>query len=198
MGNPSGNPLTVILNSIANEIYMQTNYAMLHPMGIVGLVDYYKHVVNLTYGDDGVVSVSNEAAQFFNQITVAKTMTRIGQRYTDEDKNEPTVPFRALEDLSFLKRGFRYERMLGQWVAPLAMKTIKEMPYWTKEGVGATEITKTNVAEALTELSLHGENVFEDVSPQIILACKQKLNWMPERSTFKACIDFAMTHEVLW
>nr|QJI53517.1 MAG: hypothetical protein 1 [Picornavirales sp.] len=200
MANPSGNILTVILNCIVNLIYMQGCYALLHPMGQMALPFFYEDVVCITYGDDNIVGVSDRAAPFFNQITVAKALKAFGQKYTDSEKNEPTEPFRPFEVLTFLKRGFRFEKSLRppQWVAPLTLDTITEMPYWTKQGCGEDDITKSNAAEALIELSLHGQETFNRVGKEIIDACKERLNWMPERSTFQACIDFAMTHEVIY
>jgi hypothetical protein len=198
MSNPSGNIFTVILNCIVNMIYMQCCYAKLNPLKIVGLPYFYDDVVHMTYGDDAVTSVSDRASGFFNQITVAQAMSDLGQTYTDSDKKTPRTAFRKFEDLSFLKRGFRYDRGVGEWVAPLSLKTITEMPYWTKSGPGSDAITRSNANEALIELSLHGEKLFDEWSQKIVEACKQRLNWMPERSTYKACIDFAMTHEVIY
>lgn len=50
--------------------------------------------------------------------------------YTSETK-EGTVPdYRSINEVTFLKRGFRWEPRLGRYVGPLEMDTIIEMPYW--------------------------------------------------------------------
>lgn len=54
--------------------------------------------------------------------------------YTAEDKSSNPPPVRPLQELTFLKRGFRFEPKVQRYVAPLALESILEMPYWTKKG----------------------------------------------------------------
>ena len=61
-------------------------------------------------------------------------MPKIGLTYTSDIKEEVVVkPFRRLEDLSLLKRGFRYDKDLRRFVAPLSLETIAQMSYYVRD-----------------------------------------------------------------
>jgi len=60
-------------------------------------------------------------------------MKNIGLTYTSEVKDATNTPaIRKLSDVTFLKRGFRYESSLDRFVAPIEMRTILELPYWRR------------------------------------------------------------------
>jgi hypothetical protein len=195
---PSGHPLTVIINSIIHEMYVQYGYVLLHPQGLHGLQFFRDFVEIQTYGDDGVYSISDVIVPWFNQITLTQALATIGLTYTDELKSETLVPYRKLSEVTFLKRGFRYEKLLGRYVAPLSLDTILEMPYWTKEGPAPQEITEDNVNTALMELSLHGEEVFHFHQEIIIDACRKKMNWLPPVTSYTMNLDVAMKTREEW
>lgn len=176
---PSGHPLTVIINSLIHEMYLQYCYILINPEGLFGLQTYYDLVEAQTYGDDGVYSISDVAVGWFNQRTITQAMSVIGLVFTDEHKSQNPLPFRRLEEVSFLKRGFRRSHIDGKFVGPLEMATIIEMPFWTKEGPAPDEITKDNVCTALMELSLHDEDDYDRASEMIIDACRDRMNWLP-------------------
>jgi hypothetical protein len=176
---PSGHPLTVIINSLIHEMYLQYCYILVNPEGLFGLQTYYDLVEAQTYGDDGVYSISDVAIDWFNQRTITQAMSLIGLVFTDEHKSQNPLPFRKLEEVSFLKRGFRLNYLDGKIVGPLEMATIIEMPFWTKEGPAPDEITKDNVCTALMELSLHDEDDYDRASHMIIEACRDRMQWLP-------------------
>jgi hypothetical protein len=195
---PSGHPLTVIINSIIHEMYIQYCYVLLHPQHLHGLQFFHDFVEIQTYGDDGVYSISDVIIPWFNQITISDTMATFGLVYTDENKSVDIVPYRKLSEVTFLKRGFRFDDSLGRYVAPLSLDTILEMPYWTKDGPGPLEITKENVKTALMELSLHGESLFSQYSSVIIAACRDRMNWFPPASSFVVNFETAMNTREEW
>jgi ribosomal protein S17E len=195
---PSGHPLTVIINSLVHIMYVQYCYVILHPQGLHGLQFFWELVEMQTYGDDGVYSISDTIIPWFNQITITEAMKTIGLTYTDENKSEVLVPFRRLSEVTFLKRGFRFDNMLGRYVAPLSLDTILEMPYWTKEGPAPLEITYDNVSTALMELSLHGEEKFLFHSQEIIDACRKKMNWLPPVTSYAMNLSVAMNTLEEW
>lgn len=195
---PSGHPLTVIINSIIHEMYVQYCYVLLHPLHLHGLQFFHDFVEIQTYGDDGVYSISDVIIDWFNQVTISKAMASFGLTYTDENKSTNPLPFRSLSEVTFLKRGFRLDSGLGRYVAPLSLDTIMEMPYWTKDGPGPEAITEDNVNTALMELSLHGESVFEEYSEKIIAGCRTRMNWFPPASSYAINFEMAMNTREEW
>jgi hypothetical protein len=195
---PSGHPLTVIINSLIHKMYVMYCFVVLHPQGLHGLQFFNDLVEIQTYGDDGVYSISETIIPWFNQITLTEAMSTIGLTFTDENKSDILVPFRKLSEVTFLKRGFRYDELLGRYVAPLSLDTILEMPYWTKEGPAPREITCDNVNTALMELSLHGEEVYLFHQKEIIDACRKKMNWLPPVTSYAMNLCVAMNTREEW
>lgn len=156
-GNPSGNPITSILNSIYNLIASILVY-----MECTGLPAYTfpENVSLATYGDDNIYSVAGEISHLFNQETITKGFASIGMIYTKEDKSENDGEvFRSLSEVTFLKRHFEHDGT--QWVAPLELSTVLEIPQWIRTDMDVDLAVVENVECAYMELALHGEELYE-------------------------------------
>lgn len=142
---PSGHALTVINNSIVNSLYMR--YAFYVRFGSLDLFD--ENVRMMTYGDDNIVTVSEKISGQFNQIVASECLARFGVIYTDAAKSGDMKPFDSAEEMSFLKRKFRYE---GDLVfAPLEMDSICNMLLHTDSDEG----NKYQVAASALLSSVH-------------------------------------------
>jgi hypothetical protein len=120
--NPSGHPLTVIINSLVNSIYVR--YAYIRAGGDVS--NFRKHVALITYGDDNAMGVSEEC-EFFNHTVIADHLGAIGITYTMPDKESDSVPFVNIAEVSFLKRTWRWSAELDGYLAPLEEDSIHKM-----------------------------------------------------------------------
>lgn len=140
--NPSGHPLTVIVNCIANSLYMRYAYSVLAKGSgsKFDVSDFQEHVALLTYGDDNAMSVSEECT-FFNHTAIQGVLAGVGIKYTMADKEAESEPFITIDDVSFLKRTWRFDTDLVAYVAPLEHDSINKM---LTIGV----VSKTNCAEA--------------------------------------------------
>jgi len=165
---PSGNPLTVIINSIFNSIIMRMAFVKLGG----SLMDYDKHVRMVNYGDDNLFSVSDNYITTFNQITITQTLASMGLTYTDEGKSGELIAHRSLDEVSFLKRGFR-RLSGGLYRAPLALNTITEMCQWLRSSADPIGDCKSNVEQALFELSLHDQQVWTKWNTRIVDAARK-------------------------
>jgi hypothetical protein len=122
--NPSGHPLTVIINSLVNSLYMRYCYIKLNPDEDCSS---FKDNVNLiTYGDDNTMGVSEEA-EWFNHTAIVGKLKDIGVEYTMADKESESVPFINISQVAFLKRTWRFDNDINAWVAPLDEESIKKM-----------------------------------------------------------------------
>lgn len=129
---PSGHSLTVIINSIIVRLYLRYAYYAMHDVGSLGVIPLFKEaVLLLTYGDDSFFRALMET--IFNMQTLADELGKIGVRYTDADKNRPTVPYKKFEDISFLKRTFKYHPVLKAVVGPLEKDSIFKSLAWSKK-----------------------------------------------------------------
>lgn len=167
-GMPSGNPLTALLNCMYNSIafrYCWYRQDLDRPR-------FDTSVKLCVMGDDNIFSVHADY-QNFNELTLPALMLEIGLVYTPEDKTSLLEhPFRALEEIEFLKRSFKFESLVGGYIAPIRFSVIEEMIQWTKKGSTGDEICVENVITGMREASLHGKARYDEycsiVIPKII------------------------------
>jgi hypothetical protein len=182
--NPSGNPLTVILNGIVNSIRMRYVYYMLSPDKT--LIDFKENVSLMTYGDDNIMSV-NDNAKWFNHTAIADMFAELDIVYTMADKEAKSVPFINIKDASFLKRTWRFEERLGCMVAPLDHDSIEKMlMVWNRSKSVTAEAQGISViSTALREYFFYGEDVF-NVKLSMFKQLVKDLEWdiWVEESTF--------------
>lgn len=119
--NPSGHPLTVIVNGLANSIYMRYCYILLNPKSEA--VSFQENVKLMTYGDDNIMTVK-EGCDWFNHTSISACLAAVGVVYTMADKEAESVPYIHLRDSSFLKRKFRYDEDVGAVIAPIEHESI--------------------------------------------------------------------------
>jgi len=182
--NTSGNPLTTIINCVANmiincQIHTMIRYDVLHGKY---MVDYTRDYSTLTvsdmqfdlrrivaYGDDVVVRV--EKGSPINQPASIYYGGLLGYVITGSDKGKSVTEYAT--DFTFLKRKFHmYVRPAdGQVVmclAPLAMDSIFKPFVWGDFGkVDICDHYTGLVKSALHELVQHGEQVYEDLVPRL-------------------------------
>jgi hypothetical protein len=153
--NPSGHPLTVIINSLVNSLYMRLAFRSLgRPVSTFKL-----YVALMTYGDDNIMSSKLEE---FNHTTIQKALAAFGIEYTMADKEQASVPFIHVRETSFLKRTFVYDEDIGHWVAPLDFNSIVKM---LCVGVRSRTVTPEEqyadtLRSAQQEVFFHGKTVF--------------------------------------
>jgi hypothetical protein len=163
--NPSGHPLTVVVNNLMNSLYLRYAYFCMHPEVVPPFASVVKA---LCYGDDNVMNVSPKE-KLFNHTTVAEELRKAGITYTMADKTSESIPLIHLKDINFLKRGFRYEPALKRHVAPIEEASISKMLHNIRgTGVPDLEIAKSALFTANREFFLHGEETFSYRRNQLI------------------------------
>lgn len=132
-GQPSGQPLTVEVNSIVNSLLMRMTYYTI-------MDEHYPHLssssfrdyVSLaTYGDDNALGVDSSIPKY-NHTNIQEVFARWGISYTMADKEADSVPYQSIEEISFLKRVFMEHPELGL-VGPIEKESItKCFYYWVR------------------------------------------------------------------
>lgn len=167
---PSGNPLTSYVNSLYNSISMRYVWYHLAPEGLRNMRSFAENVSLVSYGDDNLLGVSDRT-DWFNQVAITDGYKLLNMVYTMESKTGEVIPFRTINEVSFLKRSFRRDEDLT-WVAPLDLLVILEMGQWVHGDIDQRALCMSNVREALKELTLHGREVYEENAPKFRNACK--------------------------
>jgi len=159
-GNPSGHPLTVIINCLVNSLYMRYAYKLISKKPL----NTFKENVHLaTYGDDNIMGVSKDCPEF-NHTKIMYAMKVIGVEYTMAEKEAESIPYIHIDDSSFLKRRFVEDADLGAIAAPLDHSSIDKMlTSHLDNGVLATEAHSICAIEtALREYFYYGKNKFNE------------------------------------
>lgn len=169
---PSGCPITAILNSLFNSVSMRYVWMLVVQEDLRTMKDFRRCVAMVSYGDDNLVNISDEIIDQFNQVTIATGYATIGMIYTDEAKSGDMIPFRSLAECSYLKRSFIYNEEELQWIAPLEIGVVHEMVNWIRGDLDVEENTSMNLETSAFELTLHGKDVFDKWIPQYKQASK--------------------------
>jgi hypothetical protein len=158
--NPSGQPLTVIINCICNSLYMRMAYSKLSPAGNAN--DFQENVSLLTYGDDNAMGVS-PAISFFDHTTIQEVLAHFGVVYTMADKHAVSVPFLPIEKISFLKRTWRWDSEAQAFLCPLDWTSLDKMltSGIASDAVCAEEQAAMVIASAMSEFWQYGRKTFE-------------------------------------
>ena len=154
-GNPSGNPMTTVVNCIVNLLYHW--YAYIKISGEESLNHFSNNVGFTCFGDD-VVFCSNEEKTGYAFSKVAVIMRELGQEYTTAQKDGIEKDTRNISEVTFLKRQFKKEGQI--YLAPLDTESIEQQFNYTYIGYNDTNTMKTQLDEACIEASLHGRDYY--------------------------------------
>lgn len=122
--NPSGHPLTVIINGLANSLYVRYCYTVNNPKRSC---DHFKENISLfTYGDDMIMGV-NPKCTWLDHTIMQKTLADIDIEFTMAEKEAASVPFIHISQATFLRRSWRFEPELGYRVCPIEHASIDKM-----------------------------------------------------------------------
>jgi len=156
-GNSSGTPLTVIINSVSNSLYIR--YAYKNIIRDKPLTTFRDNVALITLGDDNAMS---SALKDFNHTTISNVLREHGIPYTMADKETASVPFIHIDDVDFLKRNFR--TVDGWTVGQLSEKSIfKSLTMYVDKGnISHEEQLAQCYLAARREWSLYGREHYND------------------------------------
>lgn len=159
--NPSGQPITVQLNSLVNSIMMRYVFYKLYPKSIT---PFKTHVQLAVYGDDNLMDIAKTAPRF-THTNCQKEFAEIGIGYTMADKDAESRPYITIKEASFLKRGFRQLSDIEGMGAPIEEESIiKKYHFVKKPGESplcAPEQFSAYCDGAFREAYLHGREYYE-------------------------------------
>lgn len=156
--NPSGQNLTVYINSIVNSLLNRIGFRMIYPEYRGRFCDA---VALITYGDDFKSSASASFPRF-NHLSLADKLALIDMKITMPDKEAEPVPFLHDENCDFLKR-HNILHECGFYIGALdedsIFKSLKAV--LRSKHISTKEQAAQNIDGALREWFLHGREVYE-------------------------------------
>jgi len=159
--NPSGHPLTVVINSLVNSLYMRYCYHILNPKKEVK--SFKSNVALMTYGDDNTMGI-NRSIDWFNHTSIQGALKTIGVGYTMADKTAKSIPFIDIKDVSFLKRSWRWSDDVNNYLCPLEEASIiKSLTVWVpSKSIDKYSQMVAVITSANNEYFFHGKEKFEE------------------------------------
>ena len=174
--NPSGQNLTVYINSIVNSLYQRCVFKTLYPE----YKGFFEDVVHLmTYGDDNKMSVHSDYPRY-NHTEMQKVYNSMGIEYTMADKEADSVPYVDHTSADFLKRKSRFEPAYhfrnedgsvheGMWIAMLDENSIFKSLHSNlgSSSVSPDEVATQCIEGAAREWYFYGREMFERRKEQL-------------------------------
>lgn len=156
--NPSGQNLTVIINSLVNSLLLRSCFFTVYPN-----LDFKENCSFITYGDDVIGTVS-PTCDNFTHITYAKWLDEHDMKFTMPDKESTPVHYMKEADVDFLKRKSEYNEDLGCKVGLLSEKSIFKRLH---AHILSKELTMEmhsaqNIESSLHDWFYYGRKIFED------------------------------------
>ncbi len=201
--NPSGQPLTVIINCIVHSLYMRYVFFYLldkiksdttheHHEALMKLIEEkgpklkFRDFIRLaTYGDDGASGVSKQMP-WYNHTTIRDTLLEIGIEYTMADKESESIPYIHIDEVSFLKRVWKFDERFNCHVAPLEMDSIHKslMVTVVSRSIPRQQQMMATIRSALMECFYHGKEVFDKYSAMLKKICEREdlAPWVDEHT----------------
>ena len=176
--NPSGQNMTVYLNSIVNSLLHRLAFNSVYDekrrleIGMelgLGRPVLFRDLCSIsTYGDDAKGSV-RVGYDEFNHVTMADYLARNDMKFTMPDKESEPVPFMSRYEADFLKRKDVFNPDLGVFVGQLDENSIFKSLHSIIESkaVSPIEVSVMNLEGALREWFFHGEKKFEERRVQV-------------------------------
>jgi hypothetical protein len=172
---PSGHYLTAILNSIVNRFYSAIWYSMCceRISKIPTVSQFNNNILDFVYGDDKVVGIKNLDGGVFNAITMREFFDFMKMGFTDSMKNPICNPFQSLDEITFLKRSFRYHFTLNRIVCPLELRTLQNSLSFYDETKDYEVVLQGKIDNYFREIYMHPN--YSDLANEFV-ECLRKFN----------------------
>jgi len=188
-GNPSGQPMTAVFNSLCNLVIL-VYQAFCAEDQLAELEDRYPDFEKVfnnarfqVFGDDNIVSYKPCVKHLYSQAALEVNIPKfVGMDYTNEMKNSEALGERKIWEVSFLKRGFH--KVNNRVTCPLELSVIKETLHWQKKNPDLSEM-KLRIECVLSELARHGREIFNQYGPQVVRASLEAYSYQPKNASFE-------------
>jgi hypothetical protein len=162
-GNPSGNPLTVVLNTMVNFQYLALAYidifSHFHLSYSYSL--FKKQIFLAIYGDDFFVSTTEDVIKYYNGDNVASFLSSHHITMTSATKSN-AFEILPLSKIQYLKRKFRQleNTRYPIYTAPIDPNTLQELTNWYRKCPDPTVQFRTQLEAAMIECHAHGREFY--------------------------------------
>jgi len=167
-GIPSGTDLTVIINTIVNELYLRVCWMCLVPSQYKDLMWYRKYVRTAIYGDDNLINVDQFFISYFNAILISQYLSQYAITLTPASKSGEFAESADLKQCTFLKNATGEFHSL--FVPHMEYDALIEIINWIRpiKGISDDQLCEDNCNSMLMNLFFYGRARFNEVRDRIL------------------------------
>jgi hypothetical protein len=160
--NPSGQNLTVYINSIVNSLLFRCAFYEIVAERKRRNMTFRDVCALITYGDDAKSSV-REGFDEFNHLSYAQFLAEHDMKFTMPDKTSTPTAFMHDKDADFLKRRNIWNSRVNMYFGALDEGSIFKSLHSVLHSTAVTpeEVAAMNIDGALREWFAYGEEVYE-------------------------------------
>jgi hypothetical protein len=191
--NPSGHPLTVVINSMVNSLYMRYCYYEIAKEEKWFRIPRFNKIVSLiTYGDDNIMSVKS-GYDAYNHTNIARMLAMSGIVYTMADKEAESIPFIEGKDAGFLKHNAVWDDYLGLYRAVIDESSIAKMLHAHKKSSVLSEEMHAacSIKDVMDKYAHFGREKYEERREQLTAVARDAgiLGLVGEIKTYEEQLD---------
>ena len=187
-GNPSGNALTMVFNTMVNNIYARWIYLELAPQELARTELFDDNCRFVALGDDHIMSLSPEVMCEITMPRVQLLMAVHGIGYTPPDKSSETPPDHYhYGDVEFLKR--TTELRGGVYWAKLDQQSLRACLNWIKNCSDLDGATANNIEVVAKYYFMYGPRHYNEYCQTMMKlwsqrGCQTPLYFSPYQELF--------------
>lgn len=163
----SGFPGTAEVNSLLHlilSLYIFLDIA--EPYNMNYFQAWLDHVHQLIYGDDIIISISDEIFDWYNGISISDKYKFIGYPITSAVKDAPITKGRKLLECSFLKSSWSALRPTI-WIRKMDIEVAYDLIYWVRAKEQPVDQFYLNLLDSLRIVFGHGKVVYDKFLAQV-------------------------------
>nr|DBA44222.1 TPA_asm: polyprotein [Iflavirus aphis] len=164
-GLPSGNPATVIFNSLVNSLYLRCAWLdIMRDTVHKSLYSQRKLMKIITYGDDLIASIDDSVVHKFNNNSLSHFFKKHNIIFTDAAKtNVDVAPYLELDNATFLKHSFKkHPKRDNVYLASLDEQSITECANWIRKSPDPKQATYDNCVQGTMLAYGHGPTYYQE------------------------------------
>nr|UDL13977.1 MAG: RNA dependent RNA polymerase [Xiangshan picorna-like virus 7] len=182
-GIPSGLYLTAALNSLLNyiSVYACFKHIASKQGRIVVHEDFLEHCRVSTYGDDLLVSVSNEVRPWFHLKSLADASEYLFTHLLDTATKDGKM-FEVRDNLTsctFLSRHFTTLPDRNFYLGALKKESVEARLHWISRDINTPEQLGGQISDALFEAAIWGKDYYDRLSRAINLILMSEVRLRP-------------------
>lgn len=166
-GQRSGQAKTATSNSVINQLVIGYAWMKLAPPEMRSYFSFQNHVFSCVYGDDLIMSISEEVLSWFNGISFQNEMAKVGMKVTSADKGV-MQPFKPIEEMTFLKHAFVKHPSQDLMLGAIDLSTIHNLVNWQRNGLDPRKLFEDNILTALRYSYPHGKLFFDSFRRKVM------------------------------